>query len=142
VRAAVDGPTTPVRRGYAAGMDIIGNGAPADRPHGRDVPRERDAEAHLDLDAEPGPVAAPARGRLLPDLLSAESLAVGALVLGAGTLFGGSWMQFLLFGNYDGTAPGPQEQYLRAAVLSGVPAALTLVLGLGALARRRADGPP
>jgi hypothetical protein len=72
VRAAVDGPTTPVRRGYAAGTDIIGNGAPADRPHGRDLPRERDAEAHLDLDAEPDPVAAPPRGRLLPDLLSAS----------------------------------------------------------------------
>ena len=50
-------------------------------------------------------------------------------------------MQFLLSGSYDGTRSGPQDQLRQGALVHGLPAALTLILGPGALLRRRADGP-
>ena len=108
-------------------MDVIGNGAPAGR----------DPEPDLDLDATPGPVASPRRARrVLADVLSAESLAVAALAIGASVPAGSSWLTYLLFNGYGEIQPSPQAELRQRATVFAAAAALTLAPGVAALLRR------
>jgi hypothetical protein len=131
-------------------MDIIGNGTPprwAQRPASPGLPHQAEAglgadgEADLDLDAEPAPAPEPVRRRPFADLVSAESFAVAALAVAFAALIGNNWTMYLLFDSLNTMQPTPQQQLRTGAISHAVPAALTLVLGVTALLRRRPDGP-
>jgi hypothetical protein len=123
-------------------MDIIGNGSPVNGPRpatSADLPLDRyaedDLDLDLDLDAQPEP--RPREGRrLLADVVSAESLAVAALAIGMSALVGSPWLMYVLFSDFSGVQPTPQQELRQRATVFGVGAAFTLAPGLGALLRR------